>query len=206
MIRRLVVGTFLAAVASSAQATLITLQQTFSDVIYNDYGVTTGIGYGQSPIGDWIFTATIDSETPELLGFSTRQAFYLSSLTLTQESLGLSNAVIVNAPYLYFSHDRFAFAGSPYGSSPFTSIVYAGDQFVGALTLSENLARATQPSFTSTDTGFGPQWMGFEFEDSSRLFGRGHGMAKITIPVPGSLALVIAGFGVLTIGRRFLRN
>lgn len=196
MLRNLVVVLCLLGFGGQAQASLITISQTFSEVAYNDYGVETGIGFGTTPTGDWIFSAVVDSNTANISPWPDVGAFQLTSLTLTQASLGLFGAEIVNAPVLIFYPNLFGFAFDFGGQAPWTRIIYEPDHFASAHTLSEYLALVTIPTEHSLDTGFGPQWTGFTFADGRSLYGMGFGVGipsviTAVVPEPSGLVLML---------------
>ncbi len=199
-------------VSLCAQATPITITQTYHDVAYHDYGITTGVGFGKSPTGDWIFTATLDSGAADL---STETAdgidgYELSRLTLTQASLGLDDAVITNVPVLSIFPDRFAFAATVDGGAPWSVVVYEAGHFTGASSLADDIALMSQtPAVADPYTSFGPQWDGFQFADGSRLFGWGFGSASVavsTVPEPATIALMMSALAMLAVGSRKSRS
>jgi len=195
----------IAAFTIGAQAVPITITQTFSDVIYHDYGITSGLAYGKAPIGDWVFKGTVDSDAANISPWADVGAYKLTRLTLTQESLGLSDVVIINAPILFFYPDRFGFANSIYGTSPWTVIVYEANRFSSSNTLDQYLSLATTPPYTDPYTSFGPQWEGFELEDGRRLYGWGFGSGSTTVsavPEPASLTLMLVGAALVGVGAR----
>ena len=204
-IRKVVAALGLSALAAYSSASPINITQTFSDALYNDYGVTSGVAYGQVPTGDWIFTGTVDSNAVNLSLWAIVGAFQLSSLTLTQASLGLFNIGIVNAPILFFYPDRFGFAYDIYTASPWTVIVYEPDHFSSAQTLDEYLALLTPPPVNDSYTGFGPQWKGFLLADGRSLYGVGNGIglpsvSAAAVSEPGSLVLLLVVLGLLMAG------
>lgn len=189
--------------AAYSHAEPITITQTYSNVDFYEYGVAGGVTQGQTPTGDWIFKGTVDSHAANIATWSDSGAYELTQLTLTQASLGLFDVVITNASTLFFYSDRFGFANTPAGTTPWTVIVYEADHFSTADTLQEYLALATTPAVVDTFTSFGPQWEGFALEDGRRLYGWGFGAATSSIssvvPEPTSLALVLAGFAALVL-------
>lgn len=205
MFRKAVVAFGILIISANLHAGTITLTQTFSNVIYNDYGVSAGVGYGQSPTGDWIFTGTVDSNAVNISPWADVGAYQLTSLTLTQASLGLSNVGITNAPVLFFYPDRFGFALNANGQAPWTVIVYESNHFTGTQSLSGYLGLITQPLVNDSYTSFGPQWDGFALEDGRRLYGWGFGLgtpAVSAVPLPASLPLLLAGLGTLIVSCR----
>lgn len=212
MLKKLAGGAGALLVGLCAQAAPITITQTYHDVAYDDYGVSTGIGYGKSPTGDWIFTATVDSNAADLSTETSYgiHGYDLSRLTLTQGSLGLHDAVITNAPVLMFFPDRFAFAATVDGAPPWSVVVYEHAHFAGASSLAEELALVPDtPAVADPYTSFGPQWGGFLFNDGSRLFGWGFGSATVavsTVPEPENIALMAASLAILAMASRHLRS
>ena len=202
----------LLAVASMvcAYAEPVTITQTFSDVAYNDFwghGGTNSVTHGQSPTGDWIFRGTVDSNAVNISLWSDIGAYQLTSLTLTQASLGLFEATILNAPILLFYPNFFAFTLNIYGGSPWTEIVYENDHFASAHTLQDYLALIMAPSVNESFSGFGPQWEGFEFEDGRRLYGSGAGVGapavlSNAVPEPTSLLLWFSAVAALLLSTR----
>lgn len=207
LLRKAAAAFGLSAIALCSSASPITITQTFSDVLYNDYGVSDGVGYGQTPTGDWIFTATVDSGAPNLSPWSDIGAFPLTSVTLTQASLGLFNMGIVNMPVLFFLPDRFGFANNIDTYPPWTVIVYELGHFSGAHALDEYLALATTPATNDPFTSFGPQWDGFLFADGRSLYGVGNGLgipmvSAATVPEPSSALLILLALGLLVHSKR----
>lgn len=87
--------------AGVAQAIPVHVTQTFSDVTWDFQGFTNSVGFGQAISGDWVFKATFDSDAPRVDGNEHVGGTYeLTSITLTQASLGLVDAVITNLHYL----------------------------------------------------------------------------------------------------------
>lgn len=205
MFRKAVAALGLIAFAAYSHATPITITQTYSNVHYSDYGVTSGVAYGQAPTDDWIFKGTVDSNAVNISPLA-GGAYHLTKLSLTQASLGLFDIGITNAPVLVFYPDRFAFAFNINGWSPWTVIVYESNHFTSAHTLDEYLALITTPLVNDSYTSFGPQWDGFALEDGRRLYGWGFGLGTPAvsgaIPEPTSLALLLLGLGLLTYGMR----
>lgn len=187
--------------STAVHAIPITITQTFSNVSYNDFGVTDGLGFGTSPTGDWVFKGTFESDTANISQWGDIGAFQMTSLTLTQASLGLSEVGITNAPVLLFYPDYFGFTANIYGQAPFAVVNYEPNHFLNAHTLNEYLALITQPpAETNIYSGFGPQWTGFALEDGRRIYGSGSGLATVnvaaavTVPEPSSLALMSISF------------
>lgn len=200
MFRRSIVGFGLLAFAAYVYAEPITVTQTFSNVSYDNYGITSGVGYGQTPTGDWIFKGTVDSNAANIATYANTGAYQLTNLTLTQASLGLFDVGITNAPVLFFYSDRFGFALNDLGQAPWTVIVYEPDHFASAHTLEQYLALITTPLVNDSYTSFGPQWDGFTLEDGRHLYGWGFGVgtpAVSPVPVPRSFSLLLVGFGPL---------
>lgn len=217
MFRRAITALGLAAFAAYSYAAPITITQTYSNISYNDYGVTDGVGYGQATTGDWIFKGTVDSNaanTSPWVGIGGFGAYQLTKLTLTQASLGLFDIGITNAPVLMFFPDFFAFASDPTGGAPFAVMVYEPDHFAGAQTLDDFLSLITPTVVSYTGgaySGFGPQWTGFALDDGRRLYGTAWGLGipmveTATVPEPTSLALMLLALGVLSRPMRFRDN
>ena len=207
MFKNAAIGLCALAFATLSHAVPITITQTYSDVAYADYGVTTGLAYGKHPTGDWIFTGTVDSDAPDIASPWSLGAYELTSLTLTQASLGLDDAVITNAPVLFFLPDRFGFAATPRATTPWTLVLYEAGHFGQEPGLAQFLALATTPAVHQSYTSFGPQWDGFLFADGRSLFGQGFGSATTnvaTVPEPGNLALLLVG--LVPLAARSLRR
>lgn len=204
MLRTFVVALSAAGIASSSYATPITITQTFSDVTFNDYGVVSGVGYGQSPTDPWVFKGVVDSEATRTTLYPGYSAYELTSLTITQASLGLFDVGIRNVPMLFFFPNSFGFAYGPAGSPPWTQTYYDYGHFSAATTLSEDLALITTPYINSDYSSFAPQWDGFELEDGRRIYGWGHAGAASaqvsSVPEPTSLALILIGLTAASIG------
>lgn len=196
MFKNAAIGLCALAFATLSHAVPIEITQTFSDVAYDDYGVHEGLAYGLHPAGDWIFTGTVDSNAPNTASYAGLGAYQLSSLTLTQASLGLDHVAILNAPILFFYPDRFGFAGTERGTTPWTVVVYEAGHFGDSPSLAQDLALITTPAVNDPYTSFGPQWDDFLLADGRRLYGWGFGHATTnvaTVPEPGNLALWLAG-------------
>jgi len=204
----------LMAFAAYSHAVPITLTQTYSNISYNDYGVTDGVSFGQAPTGDWIFTGTFDSNAANIsqwAGIGGFGAYQLTKLTLTQASLGLFDVGITNVPVLFFYPNLFGFASNPDAGAPWTAMVYEPNHFAGAHTQDEFLLLITPTVVSNTYgaySGFGPQWDGFALEDGRRLYGTGWGIGTpvvdtATVPEPTSLALVLVALGVLSWPMRY---
>jgi len=193
--------------ATYVHATPIVITQTFSNVIYNDYGVSEGVGYGLASADDWVFKATIDSDAQNVSSWSDIGAFQLTSVTLTQASLGLHEAAITNASVLLFYPDFFAFTANINGAAPFALTSYEPNHFLGAHSLNEYLALITQPlPETNMFSNFGPQWEGFALDDGRKVYGSGSGFVttavEATVPEPSSFALLIVSCVGLLVARR----
>lgn len=208
MLRNVAAALCLVTLTAYSQASPITITKTYSNVIYNDYGVETGVGFGVTPVGDWIFKGTVDSSAANISPWPDIGAYQLSALTLTQASLGLFDIGITNAPVLLFYPDRVAFAFDVNGAPPWTIIVYEPNHFSNAHTLAEYLALLTVPAQNDTFTGFGPQFEGFALADGRRLYGVGNGLGipsvSAVVPEPSSLVLMLLAVALLCIaGRRY---
>ena len=200
--------------AAIAHAAPATLTQKFSDVVYTDYGRTQGIGYGQTPVGDWVFTATLEMSNAEFTPGYVNRWYRLDRLTLTQESLGLFNAEIVNMPFAYFlqdanGFDRFGFVQTISGFGPWTLTTYKVGHFLPPQTFEQLLSSLTTGIEPEDDFfNIGPQWDYFEFSDGRRLYGVGSGTSSIkfssvsAVPLPGTIPLIGAAVLVWGIQRR----
>jgi hypothetical protein len=191
-----------AATAAQSHAAPILITQTFSNVDYFDYDVAGGVGYGQHPAGDWIFSGIVNSDAADLVGDADIGVFQLTDVKLTQAGLGLDQVGINNMAYLWFYPDRFGFSFNTFTASPWTRIIYEADHFTSAGTLAEYLALATAPLVDNLDSGFGPQWDGFELADGRRLYGWGFAagiptVSAVTVPETGTLSLMLGAFGAL---------
>lgn len=206
MFRKVMVVLSIIFISTYSYATPISITQTFSNVSYYDYGISTGVGYGQSPTDDWTFKGAVDSNAVNISPWMGISAYQLTSLALTQASLGLFDVGITNAPVLLFYPDRFGFALNVNGWAPWAVIVYEFNHFASANTLNENLALITTPQVNDSYTSFGPQWDGFALEDGRRLYGWGFGLgtpAVSAVPEPTSAALMlVAALSMLTVGLR----
>ena len=200
MFKEIIATLGMVAFVTHSHAAPITITQTYSNVSYSDYEQISSIAYGAHPSDDWVFKGTVDSDASNLSDSAQFGAYKLSQLTLTQASLGLFDVPIKNSPILFFYTDRFGFANTISGTSPWTVVVYEANHFSSANTLESYLSLATTPSVTDDYTSFGPQWDGFELEDGRRLYGWGVGPASIavsSVPEPGSLTLHLLGAGLL---------
>lgn len=210
MLRNVAAALCLVTLTAYAQASPITITMTYSNVVYNDYGVETGVGFGATPVGDWIFKGTVDSSAANISPWPDIGAYQLSSLSLTQASLGLLHIGITNASVLLFYPDRVAFAFDVNGAPPWTVIVYEPDHFSSAHTLAEYLALLTVPAQNDAFTGFGPQWDGFALADGRRLYGVGNGVGIpsvfAVVPEPSSFVLTLLAVALLCIAGRWHRE
>ncbi|MEK8088130.1 PEP-CTERM sorting domain-containing protein [Aquabacterium sp. A3] len=192
MFKELFASFCLVTFVTQSHSTPITITQSYSNVIYDDYGVPSGVAYGANPTGDWIFKGTVESDAIDLWEVSHLGGYELSQLTITQASLGLFDMPILNAPFLFIYPDRFGFANTINGGSPWTVVVYEDNHFSSVNTLEGYLSLVTTPLITDDLSSFGPQWTGFELQDGRWLYGTGSGVATITVsavPEPGTLAL-----------------
>ncbi|HXK26049.1 MAG TPA: PEP-CTERM sorting domain-containing protein [Myxococcota bacterium] len=187
--------------AAQSQAVPIEITQTFSSVSWYDYDVAGGVGYGQTPIGDWVFSGFVDSDATDLAPEANIGVFQAASITLTQASLGLEEIGISNMSYLFFTHDRFGFSEDVTLGAPWTRVIYEPNHFLGAQTPGQYLALATTPAVTNPEDGFGPQWDGFALADGRRLHGWGFAassaVAVVSVPEPGSLGPLLGAFGLM---------
>lgn len=200
MFKNAAAGLCALAFSVASHASPITITQTYSDVTFYEYGETDGVTYGHVPTGDWIFTATVDSNAAKQSSDPAYAAYHLSSLTLTQASLGLSNEAITNVPELFFYPDRFGFAATASTEPPWTVVVYEAGHFGPGLTLQQDLDLLTNPTTTDPYTSFGPQSDGFTLADGRVLYGWGFGPATVSVsavPEPGTLPLMLVALAPL---------
>ena len=194
-----------------AYAEPITITQVFSNVDWNDYGVTSGLGYGQEVTGDWVFKGTVDTTASNEYGWPDQGASYAATgISLTQASLGLFDQPILNMHYLYFYSDQVGFAENTNSGPPWTRTKYFENHFdFAAFPLS---ADVVLPSSTHDWNGFGPQWDGFALANGSRIHGWGFAATSTVsvhsaspVPEPSSFLLVLLGLGALAVARRMRR-
>lgn len=192
-----------------AKAELVTVTQTFKDVSWDNYAVASGLGYGQTVTGDWIFTGTVDTLAINQYGWPADGASYLATVTLTQSSLGLTNVLLSNAGYIYFYSDQIGFAFNTDGGSPWTRTKYADTQFSSFSAFPLPVGRAL-PLSTHIWNGFGPQWEGFALPNGLRIYGMGFASASsvsvqnaLPIPEPSKLAFFLLGLGAVALSVRW---
>lgn len=196
--KMLLAAVALLGVAAQSHAVPIQITQIFSSVTWYDNDVAGGVGYGQTPVGDWIFTGFVDSEAADLASEASIGVFQATNITLTQASLGLDEIGVGNLSYLYFSHDRFGFSEDTTFGAPWTRVIYEPNHFVGAQTPDEYLALAIFHPANNPEDGFGPQWDGFQLADGRRLYGWGFADAStVSVPEPGSLGLLLAALSLV---------
>jgi hypothetical protein len=186
----------------AAQAIPVEVTFTFSDVTWNHEGFTNSVGFGQVISGDWVFKSTFDNEAPAVIAGDIRRTYALTGpVTLTQASLGLVDATILNLHYLSFFLERASFG-------------FSSDHSIWPR-LGANLPQI-YPNINPFENGYGPVTSavggisshdeGFLFADGSRLFGYGNalsttiGAAVAPVPEPETWLAMIAGLGVL-VGR-----
>jgi hypothetical protein len=204
----------LVATATSNAATY-TVTQTFSDLMYA--GVDAGVGFEKVPTGDWIFRATLEADEVDLSPDEFVSLYTLTSLTFTQESLGVIDARIVNVSYLYFTPNAFGFTSGMVENGslmvPLTEAFYGFRYyFAGAKTLAERLALA--PDIQSpSESGYNNIALvayetGFQFEDGRALYGHAVSTLSSTItvsvvPEPATAGMMLLGLGaVVSFARR----
>lgn len=202
MFKQIIFASWCFIVNSSTFAVPITINQTFHNASYDDYNISSGIGFGLQPSADWIFSGTVDSGAADI-DPSPSASFLLTSLTLTQTDLGLINVRIVNAPVLFFYSDRFGFAVDIAGRAPWTVTVYEANHFSGASSLVEYLNLLNPPP-ANDYTGFGPQWDGFILEDGRRLYGWGYAPRAASVTV--TAVAEPSGIAYLVLMAAFLIN
>lgn len=192
-----------------ASAELITVTQTFKDVAWDDYGVASGLGYGQSITGDWVFRGTVDTKAVNQYGWPDEGASYAATVTLTQSSLGLIDAPIVNVGYIYFHSDRVGFAFNTNGFAPWTRTKYPEVQFDNFTAFPLHIGHVL-PLSTHTSNGFGPQWSGFALSNGLRIYGWGLAAASAVnvqssspVPEPSTWVFLLSGFGAMALARRW---
>lgn len=204
----------LVATATSNAATY-TVTQTFSDLRY--LGADAGVGFEKVPTGDWIFKATLEADEEDLSPDEFVSLYTLTSLTFTQESLGVFDARIVNVPYLYFTPNAFGFTSGMVENGslmvPRTEAFYGFRYyFAGAKTLAERLALAPDiqsPSESGyNNIAFVAYEIGFQFEDGRALHGQAVSTLSSTItvsvvPEPATAGIMLLGLSaVMSIARR----
>jgi hypothetical protein len=188
--------------AGAAQAIPVQVTYTFSDVTWDHQGFTNSVGFGQVISGDWVFKATFDNEAPALISSDIRGSYALTSpVTLTQGSLGLADAAILNLHFLNFFLERASFGFS----SDHAVWPRVGANMPNSYNDSNPFANGFGP-VTSAVGVISPRDEGFLFSDGSRLFGSGNalsatiGAAVAPVPEPETWLAMMAGLGVL-VGR-----
>lgn len=204
MFRNFMAALGLTCLATSSYANPITITQTYNNAYYDDYGVASGVGFGQMPSAPWIFRGTVDSDAFRMSIYPGYNTYVLTSLTVTQASLGLFDVPIVNVPTLYFSPFSFGFSNDR-GVS--TRIIYDYNVFAGATQLEDDLALIATPSIETWYSSFDPQWEGFELADGRSIYGSGGRASEVavevaSVPEPTSLALALAALGVVNVRSR----
>jgi len=188
------------AAAGCAQAEVVSIVQVFNNVSWYDYGVSTGLGYGENITGDWIFKATVDTSLPNQYEWPTFGAMYTTSkVTLTQVALGLVDEPILNLNYFYVFPDMVGLDVSSHQGSVWTRTKYTENLFTPSDTFPLTL-NGSLPASTHDWNGFGPQWDGFLLSNGSRIYGGGSATLSTiqisSVPEADTWALFAAGFGV----------
>jgi hypothetical protein len=188
------------ALCAAAQGETLSIVQRFFDVNWNDYGVTTGLGYGQDVVGPWIFTATVDTTSVNEYPWPDTGAAYATTVTLTQLSLGLEAMPILNLNYLFVYPFTIGFSSSVYGSSPWTATRPTNASFdFSAFPLHAGDVFGPKDEMFSE---FGPQWDGFMLANGAFIYGIGNAQESIltvtsAVPEPSAVALMVLGTLVL---------
>jgi hypothetical protein len=194
--------------AAAAQAIPVHVTQTFSDVTWDFEGFTNSVGFGQVISGDWIFKGIFDSETPREAGNQDiGGAWRLSSLSLTQASLGLQDAAILNVSYVTHFIDNVGFAYS-WLVYPDTRTTLPDGTFVPPYT--PNPFAMNLGPVAGTNGVIRPRDEGFLFADGSRLFGYGSAgsstFGAVVSPVPEPETWLAMMVGLAALAGRFAKR
>lgn len=215
LIKKFYAALLMLVASATSNAATYTVTQTFSDLMYG--GADAGVGFEKVPTGDWIFRATLEADAEDLSPDEFVSLYTLTSLTFTQESLGVFDARIVNVPYLYFTPNAFGFTSGMLENrslmAPLTEAFYGFRfYFAGAKTLAERLALA--PDIQSpSESGYNnialiAYQIGFQFEDGRALYGQAVSTLSSTItvsvvPEPATAGMMLLGLSaVMSIARR----
>lgn len=194
MIKKSLGLAFLLTASTAANATLISITQTFSNVSYSDYG----LGTVQNITSDWIFKAVVDTAAPDEMPWQGTGAF-ATTVTLTQAELGLVNVEVKNLHYLYVQPNQIGFTKDTDLGDPWTRTKLNNIQFNNP-DLVPTIAELTiTPGFHSWN-GFGPQWDGFELANGTKIYGMAwDGTSYLSagilpaVPEPETLPLLLTG-------------
>lgn len=203
MSRKIIIFASLIAIAFPASAVQVVITQTLSDVIWSDYGVTTGLGYGQEVTGDWIFKGTTDTELQDEAVWTNYGSFF-TTVTLTQESLGVYDEVITNLNYLFVGSDIIGFSVDTYGRAPFT-ITRMSENYFSTPDIFPSVPEITINDHFDSGNGFGPQWAGFQLESGDNIYGFAYsGISSVSaqyssvVPLPGAFILFASALVALS--------
>lgn len=213
MFKKLITAAVLMASATLVQAAPITITQVFSDVALYEYQMQGGLS-NDKVSGDWIFKATLDTDTPDTTPWPDVISYvsYGAKVTLTQASLGMFDEVVTNLRFFYVQMDMLGFASNAAPIGPLTRSEQFGipinkGQF--PLAVGDVFHSADSPSLN----GFESSYEGFQFAKHESIFGRGYNAkstisvaAAAAVPEPASALLMICALAGLAAARRQRRQ